>query len=81
MPVNALTDAAWSAIVRARGAVRGKALFMSRGTMAAIIFDRGEIWNPAQGYRLYDVPVFYDDQMPYGIVVLKRSSQAGWRMP
>ncbi len=70
--MSQLTDAAWFAIVRARGGVRGKALFMSRGTMAAIIFDRGEIWNPTVGYRLYDVPVLYDDRLPYARINLEK---------
>lgn len=70
--MNRLSDAAWHAIVRARGAVQGKALMMSMFTMATIQKQRGQSWHPEVSYRLYDVPVIYDESLRFGEVRLEK---------
>jgi hypothetical protein len=72
MPNPKPADAAWSAIVQARGDVQGKSLHMSRGTLAAILWDRGERAPELTNRYLYGLPVVTLDWMTYGHVTLER---------
>ena len=65
------SDAAWRAILRARGAVQGKVFFMTRGTMWTIQSERDQEWNPLATYHLYCIAVHYDDRMPFGHITLE----------